>query len=148
MYFAILGNAFADQDKKPAISQTVVKSLFARGQEALPIEYSALLAGVNNTIITYLPGERRDHTTLSFSWSGPALLAALSSMRTQGLIWLGVFHTHPRTPAIPSSADAGGWHYPSLGYWIMSLAEHEPRLALYQWTDGRFVPRAYDIVEP
>ncbi|MFM1653708.1 Mov34/MPN/PAD-1 family protein [Brevibacillus sp. B_LB10_24] len=144
----ILGQPFANKHIKLKLDGKVLKRLIAEGREALPYEYSALLAGRGATITCHFANVSETAATETFSWSGPALLTTLQLLRERELRWLGCVHTHPRTPAIPSAADHAGWHYPELSYWILSLARpDQPELKLYQMAGGRFFAREFKITD-
>ncbi|USG66772.1 M67 family metallopeptidase [Brevibacillus ruminantium] len=143
MFPGLLGEPFGFKHTKTCLDGKVAKRLLAEANEAFPVEYSALLAGRHATITAFVPMLHAHSTPDTFRLSGPDFLQGLRRINEQGLQWLGVLHSHPSTPAIPSLADAQGWHYPQLGYWIVSLADDEPQLKLYQWTDGGFAERPY-----
>jgi proteasome lid subunit RPN8/RPN11 len=144
----ILGEPFANKDTKLSIDGKVVKRLFSEGKEALPYEYSALLAGNGASITRHFPAPAAGLTMHSFAWDGPALFSALAAMHKEGTVWLGVLHTHPHSLPVPSQADIAGWHYPALSYWILSFPSGLPDLRVYQLAEGGFVRRAYEILPP
>jgi [CysO sulfur-carrier protein]-S-L-cysteine hydrolase len=109
---------------------------------ALPNECCGLLLGkrnggvVNEVII--LPNVAQQPTT-HFEIEPLALLKTFQRMERENLVWLGVFHSHPRTPPIPSSADIGmaEIHYPQVIQLIISLQHRQPRLKAWSITqDG------------
>src|SRR4029077_14328270 len=55
------------------------------------------------------------------------LFAAMRRIREAGQSLLGVYHSHPRTPAYPSASDVEMAFYPEAFYFIISL---EPRVEL------------------
>lgn len=142
-----LGEPFAFKDNKLSLTRKVHKRLLAEAQEAFPYEYSALLIGNGATITDHIPMTGSSMDLHAFSWDGPAFLRALAFIREANMQWLGVLHTHPQTPPVPSQSDRDGWHYPSLSYWIVSLAGTEPLWRVYQWQDGIFLQRSYTITE-
>lgn len=141
-----LGDPFAFKDNKLYLSRKVANRLLRDAQEAVPYEFSALLAGRDATITDAFPMPISPDTG-SFSWDGPAFLQALHSIRKRQLQWLGVLHTHPHTAPIPSRQDVLGWHYPTLSYWIVSLASETPEWRVYQWKNGAFLLRDYTVTE-
>lgn len=147
MFPEIIGTPFANKNTKLFLAGKVVKRLITEGQEAFPLEYSALLVGYDATVTDYIPAGRNQQVKHAFHWNGEMLLSSLRSIQHANLQWLGVLHTHPHTPAIPSHADINGWHYPSLCYWILSLAGKEPDLRLYQFVDGCFTERLYMLTD-
>ncbi|WP_139490689.1 Mov34/MPN/PAD-1 family protein [Brevibacillus dissolubilis] len=147
---SLIGHPFTDQNQTLCITKKVLKRLIAEGREAFPHEYVALLAGSGSTVLAHYPATKSETTQQTFHLTGVTLLSHLKKMEADGLTWLGMVHTHPTTPPIPSAADLAGWHYPALGYWVMSLADSEPEeaeLVLYQLVEGTFVRREYAVVD-
>lgn len=142
-----LGAPFAFKNNKLSLTRKVHKRLLAEAQEAFPYEYSALLIGRGTAITDHIPMPSPKMDMHTFSWDGSAFLRALAIIREANLQWLGVLHTHPHTPPIPSQSDCDSWHYPSLSYWIVSLASSEPEWRAYQWMEGKFEPRSYTVTE-
>jgi len=147
MYENLLGNPFAFKDTRLCLAKKVAKRLLDEAQETFPREYSALLCGRDAAITHHIPMPAASSDLDSFSWEGPVFLKALRQIEQANLQWLGVLHTHPRTPPVPSARDVAGWHYPTLSYWIVSLAFAPPEWRLYQWRDGRFVQRPYLLAD-
>jgi proteasome lid subunit RPN8/RPN11 len=143
MFPDVLGNPFANKNTRLCLDGKVEKRLLTEAKEAFPYEYSALLAGRGAAVTHYVAMPAANHSRDSFHWDGPVLIHALRTIRKSGLQWLGVLHSHPRSPAVPSSADRAGWHYPELSYWILSLSGEAPDLRVYQWEDGDFHERSY-----
>lgn len=141
-----LGEPFASKNSKIFLDRKVAKRLLYAAQEAFPYEYSALLIGKGATITDFIsmPISADKH---AFSWDGPTFFKSISDIRQRHLQWLGVLHTHPHTAPIPSARDVAGWHYPSLSYWIVSLALDVPDWRVYQWQDGGFVGRDYTLTD-
>ncbi|WP_134684178.1 M67 family metallopeptidase [Brevibacillus migulae] len=146
MFPHLIGTPFSQSDHPLTLHGQVQKRLFTAGKEALPHEYSALLAGNGATISHLFDNPSAFRERHRFAWEGPPFLHALRSIKEADLEWLGVVHTHPLTPPVPSPSDLAGWHYPTLSYWILSLADPtQPSLVLYQWEQGRFIERPYVI---
>lgn len=80
--------------------------------------------------------------TYSFSFDPAEWTAAYFQMQTNRQSLVGLFHSHPRTDAIPSSSDTEGFLPASeLSYWIVSLRNRDaPRVQPYRRTQGEFVP--------
>jgi proteasome lid subunit RPN8/RPN11 len=50
---------------------------------------------------------------------------------------VGIYHSHPRSPAEPSQTDINLAHYPHWTYLIVSLADEEPVVRAWRIADGR-----------
>ncbi|MGC5324765.1 Mov34/MPN/PAD-1 family protein [Brevibacillus sp. SYSU BS000544] len=146
MVLSVMGNPFRHQSDAIQIEKQVIERLFTEGREALPTEYTALLAGHGSRITTLYSAPPDDTDLHTFNWSGQALLDNLRKMKQDGVEWLGVVHTHPTAPPIPSSADKAGWHYPELSYWIASFMQNENALCCYKIVNNQFVPISFTIV--
>lgn len=147
MYPNLLGNPFAFKDTRLCLTKKVAKRLLAEAQEALPCEYSALLCGRGATITAHIPMPASTASEHSFAWDGPSFLGALRQMHESGLEWLGVLHSHPATPPLPSQQDVEGWHYPTLSYWIVGLGTPVAQWKAYRWENHMFVEVPYLIAD-
>jgi proteasome lid subunit RPN8/RPN11 len=56
-----------------------------------------------------------------------------------GLDVLGFYHSHPRSPALPSETDRAEAAYSDHLYFIVSLANDEPDLRLFRYAEGNFL---------
>ncbi|QQE75247.1 M67 family metallopeptidase [Brevibacillus composti] len=146
MYPGLLGEPFGFKHTKTCLDGKVAIRLLAEAKEAFPMEYSALLTGREATITGHFPLPSATPSSVAFSWDGPVFLRALRAIQSEGQQWLGVLHSHPTAPPLPSLADREGWHYPQLGYWILGPVQTDPQLKLYQWTEGRFVERPFQLL--
>ncbi|MEJ8546896.1 Mov34/MPN/PAD-1 family protein [Brevibacillus borstelensis] len=143
----LLGEPFGFKHTKTCLDRKVAKRLLAQAKETFPLEYSALLAGQDARITSHIPMASARPSTDAFSWDSAAFFQALQLIKQRELQWLGVLHSHPATPPVPSATDQRGWHYPQLGYWILGLAGDEPELRLYQWENGGFGERSFLYVD-
>ena len=62
---------------------------------------------------------REDH----FSFEPNEHITALKTAREEGLDIIGMYHSHPTTPARPSAEDIRLAHYPAIIYVITSLLD-------------------------
>jgi proteasome lid subunit RPN8/RPN11 len=56
--------------------------------------------------------------------------------RTRGVEVVGFYHSHPRSPAMPSTSDLAEATYPGHLYLIVSLATERPAVSIYRLDDG------------
>lgn len=80
--------------------------------------------------------------THSFSFDPAEWTTAYYEMQKNRQTLVGLFHSHPRTEAVPSSSDSEGFLPASeLTYWIISLQNSEaPHVQPYRRSQGTFVP--------
>ena len=56
--------------------------------------------------------------------------------RARGVEVVGFYHSHPRSPALPSTSDLAEATYPGHLYLIVSLAAPPPAVSIYRLDDG------------
>ncbi len=112
--------------------------------------------GVPNEVCGYLAGLRGDSLRVrevygvqnallsptAFALDGQSMIDAERQIEEDGLELLGVFHSHPTSPAVPSPRDRGdAGSYDPFGYLahlIVSLARDEPEVRAWSYgTDGQ-----------
>jgi [CysO sulfur-carrier protein]-S-L-cysteine hydrolase len=75
-------------------------------------------------------------------------LAVLKRARAEGRAVLGAYHSHPRSPAVPSPTDLAEAHYEEFLYVIVSLADPaSPDVRGYRLSGRHFVPVTLVAVE-
>ena len=124
-----------------SITDTVMKSMQEHALSARPAECCGLLSG-NDGLITSLHPLRNDSERPESRYfaSPEDLFGAMRRIRDAGHVLLGIYHSHPRSPAYPSPADVEMAFYPEAFYFIISL---EPRLDLRAFRIDR--PRIEDV---
>ena len=58
---------------------------------------------------------------------------------------VGIYHSHPRSPAEPSQTDINLAHYPGWTYWIVSLENEEPDVRAWRIADGRVEEESVEV---
>lgn len=139
----MIGSPF--QSRQPIIIERSCLVRFSDlAKSALPHEAAALLTGYDHHITDLVPIEVMA-TPETFSLSPQLLLQELHKIRERKQEWIGLIHSHPTMPAIPSSADTAGWHYPMLSYWILSLASEPSEVVLYRWMENAWQSYPYEV---
>jgi proteasome lid subunit RPN8/RPN11 len=146
MWMDVIGNPFANKNTRLRIDGKVVQHLYAQSLEAFPLEFSALLLGNGSTVTRSVALVPDRPAPDRFQWDARQLFACLRTCKQEGLHWLGVVHSHPTAPAVPSETDVAEWHYPALSYWVLSLAGPVPQLKAYRFSAGGFSEVEYDVI--
>jgi proteasome lid subunit RPN8/RPN11 len=92
------------------------QQLLKKARLAAPLEIVGVLAGVE-VVQEILPLENiASEPTKAFIADPNGLVMALRHIRTQGLELLAFYHSHPKSPAIPSKTDhdQARWDVPML----------------------------------
>jgi anaerobic sulfite reductase subunit C len=105
------------------ISKEIVETIFAQGRREAPNEACGYLAGNDGTVVKAVALTNVDHSPEHFSLDPKEQFAAVRQLRGEGLAIVGVYHTHPQTPARPSAEDLRLACDPGMVYVIASLQQ-------------------------
>lgn len=99
----------------------------------VPDEACGLLGGDGTTILRALPiANIASNKRSSFALQPAEQLCALKQLDADNLVWMGVYHCHPRSAAIPSPADSAASSDPKLLQLIVSLQHSQAELRLWR----------------
>lgn len=98
-----------------------------------PHECCGVLGGRGGDVLVVLPVENVSPTPeTAFEMSPEGLARALMGLERHGLSLVGFYHSHPRTPPIPSGRDIAEAHYPDAAQVLVSLRHGDVELAAWQ----------------
>ncbi|MCK5314161.1 MAG: M67 family metallopeptidase [Anaerolineales bacterium] len=86
-----------------------------------PEEACGLLAGQNNRILFITPVINELHSPIRFRMDPVEQLKTFQMFEERGWEMLGIYHSHPNGPAIPSLTDIAEAYYPDAIHLIWSL---------------------------
>jgi proteasome lid subunit RPN8/RPN11 len=98
-----------------------------------------LLAGRDGVISAVLPATNALASATAFEIAPAELFGLFRQMRAAGLAHLGIYHSHPHGPNIPSPADVQQAFYPDAAYFIISPSAHLTQpVRAFRIASGRF----------
>ena len=104
------------------IADTVKGAIEGHARRARPSECCGLLSGRNGVITDIHPLRNdADKPETRYFATPEDLFAAMRRIRESNQALLGIYHSHPRTPAYPSASDVEMAFYPEALYFIISL---------------------------
>ena len=110
------------------ITDAIALGIEEHARRTQPAECCGLLSGKNGVITDIHPLRNdADKPETRYFATPEELFAAMRTIRESGQALLGVYHSHPRTPAYPSQSDVEMAFYPEAFYFIISL---EPNVEL------------------
>lgn len=106
------------------------------------LEVCGLLGGGREKVRSIYPVTNiADAPAIAFAMEPRAQILALKKMRARRERLLGIYHSHPLGPALPSARDLAEAAYPGIAYLIVSLAAGEaPLLASFLFDGLAFRP--------
>lgn len=129
------------------ISKELVEQIFVQGQQEAPIEACGYLAGSGDTILKRIRLRNVDASSEHFSFDPAEQFRAVKSVRSEGLVILAVYHTHPQAPARPSAEDIRLAFDPGIIYVIASLVPGKQDIRAFRIVKGSVSNEPVEIVE-
>jgi proteasome lid subunit RPN8/RPN11 len=88
-----------------------------------------------------------DNPTVEYLMEPHDQLRHFQAMEEAGLELLGIYHSHPSSPAYPSPTDLSMAYYPEAVYVIASLTQREsPVLRAFRILDGQISEVGFRVV--
>src|SRR4026207_699998 len=118
----------------PEFADAIVKQALAEH----PNEACGLLAGLNGEATRVFPMTNAERSPVIYRMEPAEQLRVFNEMDREGLDLVGIYHSHTRSPAYPSSTDVQLAYYPDAVYLIVSLRDREnPDLRGFRITEGK-----------
>jgi proteasome lid subunit RPN8/RPN11 len=129
------------------ITRQVKAAIVAHAQQARPAECCGVLSGDGKLITSIYPlrNEAEQPETRYFA-SPEDLLVAVRKIRQDGETMMGIYHSHPQSPAYPSKSDVELAFYSDSVYFIVSLAA-QVEVRAFRIGDGEISSVAILIAE-
>jgi [CysO sulfur-carrier protein]-S-L-cysteine hydrolase len=116
------------------ISRPDWEELVAHAREEAPNECCGFLRASGGVVEEVVRAENRRASPYGYELDPKSLLAAFNA--AEDGFEVGVYHSHPRSPAEPSQTDINLAEYPEYLQLIVSLAG-EPQVRAWRIADGR-----------
>jgi proteasome lid subunit RPN8/RPN11 len=121
------------------VTRAVVDATIAHARQDAPVECCGLLLGHGDTIVEAVPPRNIADAPTRFLIDPKDHIDRRRDARQRGLDVVGFYHSHPRSPALPSETDRAEAAYSDHLYFIVSLANDEPDLRLFRFAEGNFL---------
>ncbi len=123
------------------IHSDVVAAMIEHARQDAPLECCGLLLGVPGQIEESVRTRNVRESVKTYLIDPAEHLAVMKRARAEGRAVLGAYHSHPRSPAVPSPTDLAEAHYEEFLYIIVSLAHQAaPDVRGYRLSGRNFVP--------
>jgi proteasome lid subunit RPN8/RPN11 len=115
------------------VARAALETIIAHAREAAPAECCGLLLGRDGAVVEAVRTRNvADHQLSRFVIDPKEHIDRRRDARRRGLDVAGFYHSHPQSPASPSSADGAEANYPDHLYLIVSLAQEPPDVGLFR----------------
>lgn len=120
-------------------------ALVGHARQEAPNECCGYVRAAGDVVEEVVRAENPRASPYGYELDSRSLLAA-NELDEEGY-QVGIYHSHPRSPAEPSQTDINLAHYPHWTYLIVSLADDEPVVRAWRIADGR-VEEEELVLEP
>jgi proteasome lid subunit RPN8/RPN11 len=114
-----------------------LEEMVAHARAEAPNECVGLLFGRDGRVERIWRGTNVHRSPFSYQMDPGELLRAFREMEAAGLELVGIYHSHPASPAYPSRTDVARAYYPEAAYVIVSLQEDPPAVRAFRIQEGR-----------
>jgi len=129
------------------IKGQIIDEILSHARADSPIEACGYLAGSKDLISCAYPLTNIDKSTEHFSFLPEEQFGVLRQARNEGLEIIGVYHSHPQTPARPSPEDIKLAFDQELIYIIVSLvAEVLQAVRAFRIIEGKVIEAEISVV--
>lgn len=116
------------------LSPSHLAQIYAHVEAGKPHEACGLLGGPEGRVEKVYLTENTAHSPVRYSVAPGQLIDALIDIEERGWDLVGIFHSHPAGPPMPSATDVAEAFYPEAAYIICAPDGH-----------GRWQARAFTI---
>ena len=120
-----------------SITRVVAEELMTHARAELPNEACALLSGslAAGTATHVYPARNAEASPLRYNVHPEDLVRITFAIEDAGEDLVAIFHSHTRSPAVPSATDRRTAQYPDVFYLLATLADPSamPASALRAW---------------
>jgi [CysO sulfur-carrier protein]-S-L-cysteine hydrolase len=117
------------------------EAMIAHARDDAPLECCGLLLGAQGVVEEAVRARNLRHSRTAYLVDPADHFAAIRRARKEGRTIVGAYHSHPRSPAVPSPVDLQEAQFPDFLYVIVSLADpRTPDVRGYRLTRDAFIP--------
>jgi proteasome lid subunit RPN8/RPN11 len=129
------------------IPKDIHDELISHAREGFPLEVCGILGGTGETVSAIYRMTNTDASNEHFMMEPREQFSVVKDLRGKDLEMLGVYHSHPETPARPSEEDIRLAYTPGVSSVIISLADPgQPVVRSYKINQGRVEHEELEII--
>lgn len=121
--------------------------MIAHARDEAPLEACGILAGKQDRVVEVYRARNADCSPISYRLDPEEQYRIFLDIEDKGLDILGIYHSHPTSPAVPSNADLKQAYYPEATYFVVSLADPaEAQVRAFRIADGEVTEEEMVVV--
>ncbi len=119
------------------IARALIEQVVAQARAEAPNECCGLIAARDGVAVAVHPARNAARSPLRYEMDGAEQYKLQSAIEDAGLDLGAIYHSHPRSPPLPSPTDVNLAFYPESLYVIVGLAGPEPEVRAWRIVDGQ-----------
>ena len=120
------------------VPQRVIQEMVDHAFEEAPLECCGLLFGRGKVIEGIVRATNARKSRTEFEIPPAELFDFVRDLRRRSREFVGIYHSHTQTDAVPSEKDAAEFHYPEVTYWIVATISGTADVRCHAWQEGGF----------
>jgi proteasome lid subunit RPN8/RPN11 len=130
-----------------AIKKNDLQGIYDHCNRAYPNEACGILAGQGGLVECVYRMTNAEPSADFFIMDPQEQFAVMKKIRQEGLLLIGIYHSHTKSPAYPSSKDVSLAYYPEAVYLIITLMDRtSPLIKGYTIVGGCITEVPLDII--
>jgi len=130
---------------KLEIPNNIFEQMIRQAKAEAPFEACGILAGKYGMAEKFYKMMNTNNRIEHFMMSPEEQFKVVKDIRSAGLEMLAIYHSHPESPARPSTEDVRMAFTPNMIYVIVSLQQAEPVVKGFLIKDGNVYPKGMII---
>ena len=119
------------------IPQFLLDRMISHCRSVYPHEACGILAGKGEAVEKIYEMTNADRSNVSYLMDPGEQFRAMKAMRAEGNRMIGIYHSHPHSPAYPSARDVDLAFYADALYVILGLTDLEkPEIRAFEIVEG------------
>jgi proteasome lid subunit RPN8/RPN11 len=118
------------------IERKHLSEIVSHAREEAPNEACGILAGKDDRVMRLYKSKNANLSPASYALDPDQQYRIFRDIEDRGLKLVGIYHSHPSSPATPSDTDVAQAYYPESAYVVISLANpSEPQVRAFRITN-------------
>jgi proteasome lid subunit RPN8/RPN11 len=127
------------KERRPVVylKRQHLAEMIAHSREQAPLEACGILAGKQGRVVKLYRARNADRSPVSYRLEPEEQYRVFKDIEERALDIVGIYHSHPTSPPVPSAIDLEQAYYPEAIYFVVSLADPvKPKAKAFRIVDG------------
>ncbi len=135
------------QDISLQIQRRHLLEMITHAREEAPNEACGILAGSDGRVLRLYRARNALRSPTSYRLYPQEQYRIFKDVEDRGLEILGIYHSHPSSPPIPSETDIGQAYSSEVVYVLISLTDPEgPQVRAFRITEDEFIEQDLAVI--